>query len=117
MTASHSTWFAHRRPCQVKPRNAAMLAVALLLTGRPGVGKTTVIRAAASRLTGFHLVGFYTEEIRVGPVRHGFRLRTFGGQEAIIAHISLPPPRVSKYGVDLAVIDRFADTLRDPHRS
>lgn len=40
-------------------------AVALLLTGRPGAGKTTVLRAAAQQLTGLRLAGFYTEEIRV----------------------------------------------------
>ncbi|HUX76194.1 MAG TPA: nucleoside-triphosphatase, partial [Anaerolineae bacterium] len=35
----------------------------LLLTGRPGIGKTTVIKAAAASL-GERAGGFYTEEIR-----------------------------------------------------
>ncbi len=86
--------------------------MALLLTGRPGVGKTTVLRAAARTLAGVPLVGFYTEEIRAGRERRGFRLVTFGGEEAVIAHVDRPPPRVSKYGVDVATIDRFAATLR-----
>lgn len=85
----------------------------LLLTGRPGVGKTTVLRAAARKLGEYRLLGFYTEEIRARSVRRGFRLVTFEGEEAIIAHVDLPPPRVSKYGVDVAAIDRFALTLRD----
>jgi nucleoside-triphosphatase len=89
--------------------------VALLLTGRPGIGKTTVLRAAAQKLADFDLAGFYTEEIRVGSERRGFRLVTFAGEEAIIAHIDLPPPRVSKYGVDVAAISRFAGTLRAAH--
>jgi nucleoside-triphosphatase len=88
--------------------------LALLLTGPPGVGKTTVLRAAARMLGDFHLVGFYTEEIRAGRERRGFRLVTFGGEEAIVAHVDLPPPRVSKYGVDVGMLDRFAATLRDP---
>jgi nucleoside-triphosphatase len=88
--------------------------MALLLTGRPGVGKTTVLRAAARKLRSSHLVGFHTEEIRAGRERCGFRLVTFGGEQAIIAHVDLPPPRVSKYGVDVAMLDRFAVTLRDP---
>jgi nucleoside-triphosphatase len=88
--------------------------LALLLTGPPGVGKTTVLRAAGRMLGDFHLVGFYTEEIRAGRERRGFRLVTFGGEEAIVAHVDLPPPRVSKYGVDVGVLDRFAATLRDP---
>jgi nucleoside-triphosphatase len=90
------------------------LIVALLLTGRPGVGKTSVLRATARKLAGFQLVGFYTEEIRAGRERRGFRLVTFSGDEAVIAHVDLPAPRVSKYGVDVATIDRFAAAiLRD----
>jgi len=88
--------------------------VALLLTGPPGIGKTTVLRAAAGKLQRRRLVGFYTEEIRVGRERQGFRLVTFDGKEAIIAHVDFPPPRVSKYGVDVAAIDRFASALKDP---
>jgi len=38
---------------------AGILPMALLLTGRPGVGKTTVLRAAATKLAPFHLLGFY----------------------------------------------------------
>jgi nucleoside-triphosphatase len=87
--------------------------VALLLTGRPGIGKTTVVRAAARKLAGLRLLGFYTEEIRRGSARRGFRLITFEGEEAVIAHVDLPAPRVSKYGVDVAAIDRFAASLRD----
>jgi len=87
--------------------------VALLLTGPPGVGKTTVLRAAARKLPRRRLVGFYTAEIRVGRERRGFRLVTFDGNEAVIAHVDLPPPRVSKYGVDVAAINRFVGTLED----
>jgi len=83
-----------------------------LLTGQPGVGKTTALRAAATKLAGFPLRGFYTEEIRAGRDRRGFRLVTFAGETATIAHVDLPPPRVSKYGVDVAAIDRFALAVR-----
>jgi nucleoside-triphosphatase len=85
--------------------------VALLLTGPPGVGKTTVLRTVARKLAGSHLVGFYTEEIRAGRQRQGFRLVSLSGEVATIAHVDLPPPRVSKYGVDVRVLDRFAGTL------
>jgi nucleoside-triphosphatase len=84
--------------------------MALLLIGPPGIGKTTALREAARRL-GVHLRGFYTEEIRERGERLGFRLVTFGGDEAVIAHVDLPPPRVSKYGVDVAGIDRFAAAM------
>ncbi len=81
----------------------------LLLTGRPGVGKTTVIRAIAPSLAGERLGGFYTEEVRSGSTRRGFRLVTFNGREAIMADVALRTAhRVGKYGVDVAVVDEVA---------
>lgn len=81
----------------------------LMLSGRPGVGKTTVIRAAAERL-GQRAGGFYTEEIRGADGRRkGFRLVTLDGQEAVMAHVDLcgeGRPRVSRYGVDVEAIER-----------
>jgi nucleoside-triphosphatase len=81
----------------------------LLLTGRPGVGKTTVIRAVAEGLAGHRLGGFYTEEIRTGRARQGFRLVTFDGRRAVVAHVDRGgKPRVGRYGVDVGVIDGMA---------
>ena len=82
---------------------------ALLLTGVPGVGKTTVLRKVVARLTKHHRAGFVTEEIRGERGREGFRLITMDGQEGTIAHAGLRSRhRVGKYGVDVATIDRFA---------
>lgn len=79
---------------------------AYLLTGGPGVGKTTMIKQALDKsrtMAG----GFFTEEIRVGGVRQGFRIITLDGQSAILAHIGIKSPyRVSKYGVDIEGLDR-----------
>lgn len=51
--------------------------------------------------------GFYTEEIRSGGVREGFRLVTLDGQDAILAHVNIHSPyRVSKYGVDIDSLNR-----------
>jgi nucleoside-triphosphatase len=81
----------------------------LLITGSPGSGKTTVIRKVASALSGRRLGGFYTEEIRVGGERRGFRLLTFNGRESVMAHVEFRGPhRVGKYGVDVSVIDAVA---------
>jgi nucleoside-triphosphatase len=80
----------------------------LFLTGRPGIGKTTVIKAVA-RALGDRAGGFYTEEIRGQGRRTGFRLLTLGGQEAVMAHVSLRGsgrPRVGRYGVDVATVER-----------
>ncbi len=81
----------------------------LLLTGRPGVGKTTVIRKVAASLAGRRLGGFYTEEIRTAGERRGFRLRTFGGRQGVMASVDLRGrDRVGRYGVAVAVIDELA---------
>ena len=79
---------------------------AILLTGRPGVGKTTVIRELLDRLPG-HAGGFYTEEIREGRGRVGFRIVTLDQQRAILAHVRIRGhPRVGKYGLDLTALER-----------
>jgi nucleoside-triphosphatase len=79
---------------------------ALLLTGQPGTGKTALIKEALAR-TRVKGGGFYTEEIRTGGIRQGFRIVTLGGQEAILAHVSISSPyQVSKYRVDTDALDR-----------
>jgi nucleoside-triphosphatase len=84
----------------------------LLLTGVPGVGKTTVIRRVAEGLPGMHPGGFYTQEIRTAGERQGFCLTDFQGRKRLIAHIGLPKRcRVGKYGVDVAAIDSAAEAL------
>jgi len=80
----------------------------LLLTGRPGIGKTTVIKAVAEPL-GERVGGFYTEEIRGPGGRKGFRLVTLDGHEAVMAHVNLRGqgrPRVGRYGVDVGAVER-----------
>jgi len=80
----------------------------LLLTGNPGIGKTTIIRKVVAQI-GDDAGGFYTEEI-VGPGgRKGFRLITLDGKEATIAHVELrdaKAPRVGRYGVDVKALER-----------
>ncbi len=83
----------------------------LLLTGVPGIGKTTLVRKVAAHIKQHRIGGFYTQEIRSSGQRQGFRLVTFNGEQGIIAHVSFNHHyRVGKYGVDVAAIDRFADT-------
>jgi nucleoside-triphosphatase len=88
----------------------------LLITGTPGIGKTTVIRRLAERVKREGLRGFYTEEIRERGERRGFRLVAFDGQRRVIAHVDFPKGRrVGKYGVDVGALDEAAELLRpDP---
>jgi nucleoside-triphosphatase len=77
-----------------------------LLTGKPGTGKTSLIKQAISGMENI-AGGFYTEEIRVQSGRQGFRIVTLDGQAAILAHIRIHSPvRVSKYGVDLESLEQ-----------
>ncbi len=81
-----------------------------LLEGRPGVGKTTVARrvVALVQARGVAATGFTTEEIRRGGRREGFAVETIRGQRGTLAHVQLPgPPRVGRYGVDLAAFERI----------
>lgn len=78
------------------------MSAKILITGLPGTGKTTALRRVADRLAGRRLVGFTTEEMRVGGVRKGFRIATFDGREGVLAHVDLSSRyRVGKYGVDV----------------
>ncbi len=80
----------------------------LLLTGRPGVGKTTVIRRTLEEID-LDAGGFYTEELREGGRRVGFVVRDLEGREGLLAHIGLDRgPRVGKYRVDVRSFEEVA---------
>ncbi len=78
---------------------------AVLITGPPGCGKTTLIRKAVTAL-GVAAAGFYTEEIRSAGRREGFALVTLDGRRATLASVRIRGPhRVSRYGVDLEALE------------
>jgi nucleoside-triphosphatase len=84
----------------------------ILLTGLPGVGKTTVIKQLADSLTPYHPDGFFTQEIRENGIRKGFELVTFDGRRQLLSHVNIPGPhRVGRYGVDLAGFEKLLETL------
>jgi nucleoside-triphosphatase len=104
----------------------------ILLTGRPGSGKTTLIKRVLDKLPQ-RAGGFYTEEIRehgvrggrrvdcIGRVvtrpsdwenasqhgaRVGFKIVTLDGDEAVLAHVDFTTPeRVGKYRLDLSAFE------------
>ena len=81
----------------------------ILITGVPGIGKTTLIKKLAEELKGHRPVGFYTEEIREGGVRKGFELLSLDRRKGILSHTEIKSPsRVGKYRVD---VKRFEDFL------
>ncbi|MEA3489383.1 MAG: NTPase [Candidatus Omnitrophota bacterium] len=80
----------------------------VLITGRPGIGKTTLVRKIAMSFAG-RAGGFYTEEIRKNGIRTGFRIKTLDGKTGILSGIDITSPcRVGKYKVDLANFEDVA---------
>lgn len=80
----------------------------LLITGRPGVGKTT-LAIKVIEASGLNPKGFYTEEIRMARERKGFRIKTFGRKEGTLAHVDYKDkPKVGKYGVDIESFEAVA---------
>jgi len=73
----------------------------ILVTGRPGVGKKTVIKRVVEVL-GDRAGGFYTEETRHQGRRTGFVVRTLNGKTGGLAHVTHGGVfRVGRYGVDV----------------
>lgn len=78
----------------------------VLLTGLPGVGKTTLLREIVATYRGL-AGGFYTEEVRQRGTRLGFDIVTLDGRRAPLARVGYGGRyRVSKYGVDVEALER-----------
>ena len=84
----------------------------LLITGFPGIGKTTLIEKLSEALTYLHPVGFYTEEIREGGERKGFELVNLEGKRGVLSHVDIKSPyRVGRYKVDVSGFEDFLDGI------
>ncbi|HEV2381252.1 MAG TPA: nucleoside-triphosphatase [Terriglobia bacterium] len=86
------------------------MSAVILVTGAPGVGKTSMIK----QLVGLELAkfgGFYTEEVRQQGQRLGFEVVTIDGRRGLLAQKSEAAPtksRVGKYAVNVDVMDQLA---------
>jgi nucleoside-triphosphatase len=84
----------------------------LLITGLPGVGKTTLIKKLSEALKNLHPVGFYTEEIREGGERKGFELISLQGKRDLLSHKDIRSPyNVGRYKVDIKSFEDFLGTI------
>ncbi len=84
----------------------------LLITGLPGVGKTTLIKKLYERLRDFGPVGFYTEEVREGGQRKGFELVSLEGKRGLLSHQQIESPyRVGQYRVDVKSFEGFLGSI------
>jgi len=88
----------------------------ILITGLPGVGKTTFVINLARELKGLSLAGFYTTEIREKGQRKGFELVSLDGKRSILSHVDIRSVyRVGRYGVDVNGFEVFLDSLGLTH--
>ncbi|MHC4943143.1 MAG: NTPase [Planctomycetota bacterium] len=80
----------------------------ILITGKPGCGKTTLVERVSERL-GSRAGGFISREIREKGRRIGFSLHTLDGAKGLLAHVDCRSRhRVGKYGIHLEDLERIA---------
>jgi nucleoside-triphosphatase len=81
----------------------------LFVTGRPGIGKTTVLLRTVKclRAKGFRVGGMLSREARKAGSRVGFEILDLAtGRKGWLAHINQPVgPRIGKYRVSLEDLD------------
>ncbi len=81
----------------------------LLIVGRPGVGKTTLMKRLVQALRHCAIDGFLTEELREDEQRRGFWLSPLDGRQVLLAHRQLESGvRVGPYKVNVDVLDSVA---------
>ena len=89
----------------------------VLVTGVPGVGKTTLVLKIAETVVaeGYVVGGMITEEIRENGVRTGFEiLDLLTGAKGLLAHVNVEDGhRVGKYKVDLKGLEGVGVTAID----
>ncbi|MBX5320434.1 MAG: NTPase [Candidatus Bathyarchaeota archaeon] len=88
-----------------------MLKRVLLLTGSPGVGKTTLLLKIVDilRTKGYRIGGMVSREVRSGGTRIGFEILDLAsGKRGWLAHINQKTgPQVGKYRVNLEDLDKI----------
>ena len=96
---------APRGPARIARGNSREVHRKVLLTGRAGCGKTTLVRRVLKEVAQ-SAGGFYTEEIRERWERVGFKIVTLDGKEGVFAHVNLKTQqRLGKYGLDLSPLE------------
>ena len=92
----------------------------ILLTGKPKVGKTVIIKKLIEGLK--NAGGFYTEAIYENNKRTGFKVISLDKKEATLAHQDLSTGyKVSKYNVDMNSLEDIGvnsilKTLKDKNK-
>ena len=84
----------------------------ILITGLPGIGKTTLVKKLSEELKHLRPAGFYTAEIREEGERKGFELISLDGKRGLLSHKNIKSPfRVGQYRVDIESFENFLDSI------
>ena len=77
----------------------------ILISGYPGVGKTTLIRKLIKNMN-CKIDGFFTKEKKEAGKRTGFNITDFCGNQEVLAHLYFKSPyRVGYYGVNVKAFE------------
>lgn len=80
----------------------------IIITGIPGIGKTTLIRKLAMIFKEFNPAGFFISEILENGERVGFAIENLSGDRKVLAHISFKSKySVGKFKVDIKGFEEF----------
>jgi nucleoside-triphosphatase len=86
-----------------------MVKPLILITGRPGIGKTSILRRTVKELRrrNYEVGGMICREVREGGIRVGFEIMDLStGQRGWLAHVNQPTgPKIGKYHVNLTDLD------------
>ena len=84
----------------------------ILITGQPGVGKTSIIRKLSEIFKEFNPTGFYTYEMIEADELTGYQVASLFGDGRLFAHTKFKSNhRVGKFRVDVKVFDRLLDDV------
>ncbi len=91
----------------------------ILLTGKPGCGKSTLVAQLIGEVKNRPVAGLLTPEIREAGRRTGFAIVDLAsGERAVMASVHFRSgPRVSKYRVSVDHIDRILDRFLESYES
>ncbi len=87
----------------------------IAVTGKPGIGKTTLCLKVYQKLKDkIEVDGFITKEVRDRGIRIGFKIVDLkSGEEFWLAKVGIGKVKVGKYVVFVENVDRFADKIRE----